>query len=302
MSRLWCCFGRSKVNDGVEKENETKEKIKPIKSGKEDAKKESKQNQSPVLVELFTSQGCSSCPPADLEFARLGQGLARDVTGDVPVITLAYHVDYWNHLGWRDPFASASWTLRQKAYGEALQQDTIYTPEIVVQGCSHAVGDKVESFSGLIKAASRFPSPDVLDASYDLPFTSTLQVSLTLSYRKRVDKQGLDVMVAIYQNGAVTDCTAGENRGKFLTNEFVVRGLEKACTLQDWPAKKAITGQVRFILWDDFVRAKCGLVVFLQNPSTLEIQGAERVELSESIDTMVPKQDVEEFTTEDLFT
>lgn len=162
MSRLCCCFGRSKVNDGVEKENETKEKIKPIKSGKEDAKKESKQNQSPVLVELFTSQGCSSCPPADLEFARLGQGLARDVTGDVPVIALAYHVDYWNHLGWRDPFASASWTLRQKAYGEALQQDTIYTPEIVVQGCAHAVGDKVESFSGLIKAASRFPSPDVL--------------------------------------------------------------------------------------------------------------------------------------------
>jgi hypothetical protein len=192
--------------------------------------------------------------------------------------------------------------LRQKAYGEVLQQDTIYTPEIVVQGCAHAIGEKVETFAGLIKDASRFPSPDVLDASYELPFTSTLQVSLALSYRKRVDKQGLDVMVAIYQNGEVTDCTAGENRGKYLTNEFVVRGLEKACTLRDWPAKKTIKGQVRFILWDGFVRAKCGLVVFLQNPSTLEIHGAELVELPESIDTMVPKEDVEEFTTEDLFT
>lgn len=173
MSRLCCCFGRSKVNDGAvnaTKENETKEGIKPIKQGKEDAKRD-KQNQSPVLVELFTSQGCSSCPSADLEFARLGQGLARDVTGDVPVIALAYHVDYWNHLGWRDPFASAAWTLRQKAYGEALQQDTIYTPEIVVQGRAHAVGDKVESVAGMIKAASRFPSPDVL-----VRFTSSLSL------------------------------------------------------------------------------------------------------------------------------
>lgn len=304
MSRLCCCFGLSKVNDGAEhptKENETTVKTKPVKNLKEDMKRD-KQNQSPVLVELFTSQGCSSCPPADLEFARLGQGLAGGATGDVPVITLAYHVDYWNHLGWRDPFASAAWTLRQKAYGEVLEQDTIYTPEIVVQGSAHAVGSRVEAFSDLIKAAARFPSPDVLDASYELPFTSTLQVSLALSYRRRVEKQGLDVMVAIYQNGEVTNCTAGENRGKILTNEYVVRGLEKACTVQDWPAKKTIRGRVRFVLWDGFVRAKCGLVVFLQNPITLEIHGAELVELPDSIDSMVPKEDVEEFTTEDLFT
>ena len=156
------------MNDGVEnvtKENiETKQGVKAMKSVKEDVKRD-KQNQSPVLVELFTSQGCSSCPPADLEFARLGQGLAREMVGDIPVITLAYHVDYWNHLGWRDPFASASWTLRQKAYGEALQQNSIYTPEIVVQGSAHGVGGKVESIAGLIQAASRFPSPDVLVCS-----------------------------------------------------------------------------------------------------------------------------------------
>ena len=163
MSRLCCCFGRSKVNDGVDnatKDTETKQGTKAMKNVKEDTKRD-RPNQSPVLVELFTSQGCSSCPPADLEFARLGQGQAKE-TIDVPVITLAYHVDYWNHLGWRDPFASSSWTLRQKAYGEALQQDTIYTPEIVVQGYKHAVGGKVESIAGLIQAAPRFPSPDVL--------------------------------------------------------------------------------------------------------------------------------------------
>lgn len=138
--------------------------------------------------------------------------------------------------------------------------------------------------------------------NFELPTPSSIQVSLTLSYKRKVDKQDLDVMVAIYQNGQVTNCTAGENRGKLLTNEFVVRGLEKACTFHDWPAKKPIAGQVRFKLWDGFVRAKCGLVVFLQNSTTLEIQGAERVELSESIETMVPNADVEAAPSDDLFT
>lgn len=162
MSRLCCCFGRSKVNDGAE--NVTKSSsTNGTKEGKlkEDAKRE-KQNQSLVLVEYFTSQGCKSCPSADLEFAKLGQGLAQDATGGVPIIALAYHVDYWNHLGWRDPFSSASWTLRQKAYGEKMQQDSISTPGIIVQGCAHAEGDKMESVTGLIKAAQRFPGPDVL--------------------------------------------------------------------------------------------------------------------------------------------
>lgn len=140
-------------------------------------------------------------------------------------------------------------------------------------------------------------------ANFDLPSPSMLQVSLTLSYKRKVEKQqALDVMVAIYQNGLVTDCTAGENRGKLLTNEFIVRGLEKACTLQDWPAKKPTTGQVKFQLWDSFVRPKSGLVVFLQNPTTLEIYGAERVELPESIDTMVPKEDHEASPSDALFT
>lgn len=297
------------MNDGAEnstKVNGTKAENKASKNVKTgvsaDEGKRDKQSQSPLLVELFTSQGCSSCPPVELEFARLGQGQATDIAGDVPVIALAYHVEYWNHLGWRDPFGSAAWTLRQKAYGEALEQDTIYTPEIVVQGGAHCVGNKTDAVASLIKAAPRFPSPDVQHVSFELPTPSSIQVSLTLSYKRKVDKQDLDVMVAIYQNGQVTDCTAGENRGKLLTNEFVVRGLEKACTLHDWPAKKPITGQVRFKLWDGFVRAKCGLVVFLQNSTTLEIQGAERVELPESIESMVPNADVEAAPSDDLFT
>ena len=154
---------------------------------------------SPLLVELFTSQGCSSCPPADLIISKLGQQRGekdergesekeREVDGkregedrDVknrdkedsrsnepdqmsklpPVIALAYHVDYWDYLGWKDPFACNRWSGRHRSYGEALQQDSIYTPEVVVQGRLHCIGSNVELVSSLIESAPRFPALDV---------------------------------------------------------------------------------------------------------------------------------------------
>ena len=87
-----------------------------------------------VVVELFTSQGCSSCPPADEIFGELAQ--------DDRVIALAYHVDYWDYLGWEDAFASPEHTARQRAYAHAKGERTIYTPQIVVGGVDHAVGSR----------------------------------------------------------------------------------------------------------------------------------------------------------------
>ena len=83
----------------------------------------------PVVLELFTSQGCSSCPPADELLTELGK---HD-----DVIALAFHVDYWNHLGWRDPFSSRSWSRRQERYAAALFRGRVYTPQIVVDGRGH---------------------------------------------------------------------------------------------------------------------------------------------------------------------
>jgi len=125
--------------------------------------------QSPVLLELFTSQGCSSCPPADVKFARLGQGVAKDIAGDVPVITLAYHVDYWNHLGWQDPFAKSAWTQRQRSYGQVLQQNSIYTPELVVQGRAHCVGSDSRSVASLIQSAPRHLPAPVIHVRFSFP-------------------------------------------------------------------------------------------------------------------------------------
>ena len=91
-------------------------------------------DRSPVLVELFTSQGCSSCPPAD----RLLLDLAADE--DLDIVPLAFHVDYWNYIGWKDPFSDAAWSDRQRAYAAAARSHRIYTPQLVFDGREHHVG------------------------------------------------------------------------------------------------------------------------------------------------------------------
>lgn len=101
----------------------------------------------PVVVELFTSQGCSSCPPAD--------EILTELAGRKDVIALALHVDYWDYLGWPDAFASAAFTNRQRAYAKAAQKRTIYTPQVIVQGVSHAIGNRSVDVLAAIKANSR---------------------------------------------------------------------------------------------------------------------------------------------------
>jgi hypothetical protein len=89
---------------------------------------------SPIIIELFTSQGCSSCPPADRLLKRLA--------GDPRVIPLSFHVDYWNYIGWTDPFSSKRWSERQQGYARAFRSNRIYTPQLVVSGRTGASGSR----------------------------------------------------------------------------------------------------------------------------------------------------------------
>jgi hypothetical protein len=95
---------------------------------------------------------------------------------------LAYHVDYWDYLGWKDPFASPTWTSRQRAYGQALEQDSIYTPEVVVQGRRHCIGSNASSVTSLLQEAPRFPGPElsVSFSSTNLLFANVLYVLLII--------------------------------------------------------------------------------------------------------------------------
>ncbi|EFJ29081.1 hypothetical protein SELMODRAFT_67460, partial [Selaginella moellendorffii] len=235
-----------------------------------------------VLVELFTSQGCSSCPPADLLISQLGQAKSSDVALEVPIVVLGFHVEYWDFMGWKDPFANSTWTLRQRNYGQALQQDSIYTPEVVVQGRSHCIASSLEPILALIHQAPRFAAPDIT-VSFSLPRLRVLDTTMEAIIKFKVDKFTLDIMVALYENGLVTNCQKGENKGRILTNDFVVRSIAKAATLHDWPARKTVREHFKLPLWDTFNRTKCGAVVFLQNPSTMEVYGAQMVPLPEDL-------------------
>ncbi|GAB4846308.1 hypothetical protein Ancab_025311 [Ancistrocladus abbreviatus] len=231
-----------------------------------------------VLVELFSSQGCAISPEAELLMSRLGRG---DFNLDVPVIVLAFHVDYWDYMGWKDPFGSSQWTVRQKSYIEALNVDTMFTPQVVVQGRAQCVGNEEEAVLSTIADAPKFPSP-TFQATFQKPSPETLQVSLTGALRSKVDQQGVNIMVALCENGLVTDCPRGENKGRVLSNDFVVRRLDKLCYVKDISAKKTISGTLNFTLWKGFNPTKCGIAVFAQD-SSHHIFGSQSINLPSNL-------------------
>ncbi|KAK7312962.1 hypothetical protein VNO77_37242 [Canavalia gladiata] len=265
--RLWSCFGGKGgrgVGDGVERHVTA------------DLTAEEQKRGGPVVVEMFSSQGCTTSPAAELVLSRLGRG---DFELEVPVVILAFHVDYWDYMGWKDPFGSSQWTVRQKAYVEALGLDTMFTPQVVVQGMAHCVGNDENALIEAITSAPRFPPP-TFQATFTRPAPDSLQVSLTGALRSKVESA--NVMVALYESGLVTDCPRGENKGRVLSNDYVVRKLEKLCTVKDISAKKTVSGTVNFSLWEGFNSTKCGLALFVQS-SSHQIFGSQSFQLPDDI-------------------
>ncbi|MED6168748.1 hypothetical protein PIB30_014436 [Stylosanthes scabra] len=232
----------------------------------------------PVIVELFTSQGCGTSPAADLVLSRLGRG---DFQLGFPVVLLAYHVDYWDYVGWKDPFGSSQWTVRQKAYVQALGLDTLFTPQVIVQGQAHCVGNDENALLEAINSVPRFAAP-TFQATFRRPTSDALEVILTGALRMKVDSNGVDVMVALYENGLVTDCERGENKGRVLSNDYVVRKLQKLCNVVDIPPKKTVSGTITFPLWNSFNSSKCGLALFIQT-NTHQIFGSQNFNLPDDI-------------------
>ncbi|KAH6775683.1 membrane lipoprotein lipid attachment site-like protein [Perilla frutescens var. hirtella] len=234
-----------------------------------------------VVVELFSSQGCATSPEAEVLFSRLGRG---DFKVEVPLILVAYHVDIWDYMGWKDPFGSAQWTVRQKAYVESLHLDTMFTPQIVVQGRAQCLANDEEALLSCIASAPTFPAPS-FQASFEKATRELLQVTVTVTGGVRAIKvgdEGANVMVALYESGLVTNCSGGVNNDRVLANDYVVRRLDKLCSLKDVSSRKSLSGTLNFSLWEGFNAAKCGLAVFLQNPS-LHILGSQSFKLPEKL-------------------
>ena len=179
--------------------------------------------EGPVVIELFTSQGCSSCPPADAVLAELAR---EGSLGGRAIAPLAFHVDYWNDLGWADPFSTAAWTARQQAYARALGDDHVYTPELVVAGGAGMVGSEAARVRAAIAAA-----PRQLALAAHATWQAD-QVTVTAS-----GPAGAELWAAVWQDGTRTKVTRGENAGETLASERVVRRLER---LQDGRATIAL--------------------------------------------------------------
>jgi hypothetical protein len=173
----------------------------------------------PVLAELFTSEGCSSCPPADQllqTFDRL-----QPVDG-ARIIVLSEHVDYWDRQGWRDPFSQPLFTSRQQQYASALSSE-VYTPQLVVDGREQVLGnDRAAAQKAIAQAASKPKSPMEVTAVRDGD-----SAVVTVRFDKPLDGRN-ELWVAIADESARSSVTRGENSGRELTHIAIVRKLQSA--------------------------------------------------------------------------
>jgi hypothetical protein len=215
-----------------------------------------------VLVELYTSQGCSSCPPADKLLSRLGR--------EPGVVALAFHVDYWDHIGWADPFSKATWTERQHGYARALRSRSVYTPQLVVAGTAHAVGSDERAVRRLLEEARKRPVAARLSGRLE-PNARGLQVAVDAT---STGGRELRVFAAVVEEGLVTRVQRGENSGRTLANDHVVRRLEEVMTVG---AGARAQRTVTIALAPDWKRERLAVVLFAQDPKTLRVEAATRV-------------------------
>ena len=206
---------------------------------------------APVIVELFTSQGCSSCPPAE----RLLKEIAKDgALGGRAVVPLAFHVDYWNDLGWADPFSKSAWSDRQGAYARAMDANGVYTPQAVVAGSIDALGS---DRGALQRAVGRAPVQAVIDAKATRA-SGALHVTA-------VAPRDANVWIAVWEDGLATDVPRGENAGAHLADDHIVRALVQVAN-----AGKSGTIDVPI----DPSWKHIGAVAFAQRSTDLTIVGA----------------------------
>lgn len=186
----------------------------------------------PVVVELFSSEGCSSCPPADDLLDELDRTGVRAEDGEsgggaspatVPVIAIEYHVDYWDKLGWKDPYADASYTERQRRYGARLHASSLYTPQAVVDGRREFVGSREGQMKAIVRELASLPRvPVQLTRNGDL-----------LELRATGAPPGATWDVVTVERGLVSEVERGENEGRRLHHAPIARAVRKVAPPAD---------------------------------------------------------------------
>ena len=223
----------------------------------------------PVLVELFTSEGCSSCPPADALLAKLDQQ-AR--LGNAEIIALEEHVDYWDQLGWRDPYSSAQWTERQQDYAASFKNDGVYTPQMVVDGRIEFVGSSQSRAKSAIEEVAREPKAE-LSLKSQLAQNGGVNVSVAVKMLPAGENRSAQVWLAVTEGALHSNVLRGENAGEDLHHAAVVRSLRKVGEAAP-NRESAFSGEQDLRIDPAWKKENLRVVAFVQDPKSKHILGA----------------------------
>jgi len=172
-----------------------------------------------ALVELYTSEGCNSCPPADDWMRKLpaaGLGTER-------VVPLALHVDYWDYIGWKDPFASPAFSARQRELAAINRARVVYTPQVVLAGRDYRGWSSRARFGDDVRAINAKPARAEIALRLREPQAGSFELRASGAVPKREDRTDAALYAVVFENGLSNRVTAGENRGATLHHDFVVR-------------------------------------------------------------------------------
>ena len=213
-----------------------------------------------ALLELYTSEGCSSCPPADRWLSRL----LNQAESKQQLVPLAFHVDYWNRLGWADRFSKPAYSARQRWIAGVNRSRTIYTPQFVLDG-----RDARPMQSGLPTVQNARAAAADIRLELAPPIGGRMEIRGEARMRKPTE--GAQVFLALYENNLTTRIEAGENAGRLLRHDFVVRELLGPFRL---PTSGVLPIQHVFSLGADWKRNDLGISAFIQNSTTGEVYQA----------------------------
>jgi hypothetical protein len=221
----------------------------------------------PVLVELFTSEGCSSCPPIDALIQKMD---ATQPFPDLQLIVLSEHVDYWNHDGWKDPYSSAQFTERQEEYVSAFKLSEPYTPQVILNGAEVLRSYRAENIAGTFEKAGVAPNVPIEITSLSIEETSQPVVRARVEADGKAAPRSADVYLAVALDHAESQVSAGENSGKRLAHVAVVEYLKRIGKLD---SGKSFAQDCQVKLKKGTAAGNLRVVAFVQEPGPGRVLG-----------------------------
>jgi hypothetical protein len=238
----------------------------------------SESTRKPVLVELFTSEGCSDCPPADTLLQKLD---ALQPVHDAEIIPIEEHVDYWNQGGWYDPYSSHDWTARQMTYTPETDKTGPYTPEMIVDGAARFVGSDPRKAISSIETAAARPETQIT-ITPDGPAQKSSR-DFTVSVGKLAgDTPGdvAEVWLAVTEDGLHSSVNRGENAGRSLTHIATLRSMHKIGDIKSDSETAPFTDHQRVKFDSHWNAANLHLIVFVQERKSHQVIGVTSVKLA----------------------